>query len=108
MRVGGFGGGDNLLIGGIGLPDRDVFTHGCRFQPCFLQDHAVAFPQAFSCDIADIRAVHADFSRVHIVEAHEQVDERCFAAAGGSDDGDAASGGNGKIEVADKRLCGHI
>ena len=84
-------GGDDLLLGGVGLGHSDVFPDGAGFEPGVLEHHAVATAQAAAGDAADVLAADVNFARVHIVEAHEQIDQRGLAAARGADDGDAAA-----------------
>ena len=53
-------------------------------------------------------AVHGDGARVHVVEAHEQVDERGLAAARGTHDGHALARPHVQLEVADERVARHV
>ena len=108
VGMGGFGGSDDLFIGGIGLAHGDVLPDGAAFQPGFLQHHAVALPQAVAGDIHDVVAVQRDPAVVHIIEAHQQVDQRGFAAASGANDGHPLAGFHVQAQVLDQFALGYI
>ena len=77
---------DDLLVGGIGLSVTDIFPDRTGFQPDILEDHPVAAPQRMPGHVADIRSGDPDGSVFHIVEAHQQIDERRLSAACRADD----------------------
>ena len=108
MRVSGFRGGNDLLIGGVLVAVAEVFHDGAVEQPAILQDHSVAPPQRVAAHVADIDAVEQDAALVDLIEAHEQIDQRRFAAARGTDDRDVTAARNAEREVPDQRLFGHI
>lgn len=64
--------------------------------------------QAAARQLADILTAHADAAAVHIVEAHEQIDDRRLAAAGRADDGNTLAGLRGKIKMLDQVLLRDI
>ena len=42
--------------------------------------------------VTDVSSVHADTPAVHVIETHQQIDDRGLAAAGGSHDGNSLTG----------------
>ena len=104
VGVGGLRGGDHLLVGGVGLAHDDVLPDGAGLQPGVLQHHAVGGAQAVARHVADVAALDADAAGIHVVKAHQQVDDGGLAAAGGADDGDALARLHGQVEVADQLL----
>ena len=108
MRVACLGRGDHLFVRRVGLAHHQVFADGARFQPRFLQYHAVVGAQAGAGDLAHIGAIHADCAAVYIVEAHQQVDQRGFAAARGAHDGHMLAGLDGQVQSLNQLAVGHI
>ena len=100
--MGGFGCCHDLFKACIRLAVGNVFPHGTGPQPCILQHHAVAAAQGSAGHIPDVGAGHLDGTAVHIIEAHEQVDEGGLAAAGGADDGDALAGLDVQVQALDE------
>ena len=104
VRVGSLCRGDDLRLGRVRLADRDVFSDGCRFDPRVLKHHAVRAAQAVSRDVADVSVIYEDLAAVHVVEAHEQTDQRGLATARRTDDGNAASVRNVHGKITDEGL----
>ena len=52
-----------------------------------------------TCDITNVFSVHTDAAVIHIVEAHQKVDHRCFAAAGRTDYGNSLTGMHMQIHI---------
>ena len=92
MRVGGFRRGNHLLFRGVGAGIEQVFADCCGEEKRFLQHDAHAGAQVIDFDIAYIDAVNRNAAVADIIEAAQQVDQRGFACAGRSDDGDHLSG----------------
>ena len=55
--------------------------------------------QTVAGKLTDIRAIQENRALIDIVEAHEQIDERRFAASGWADDGDLIARLHLKVEV---------
>ena len=108
VGVGCLGGGDHLLVGGVGSAEGDVVPHGSGGQPGLLQHHAVVLPKGVAGDLTDIKAVHRNASLAHVVEAHEQVDERGLTASRGAYDGHPLTAGERKIQIPYQLLIGGI
>ena len=106
--MGGFGCCHDLFKACIRLAVGNVFPHGTGPQPCILQHHAVAAAQGSAGHIPDVGAGHLDGTAVHIIEAHEQVDEGGLAAAGRADDGNALAGLYGEIQIFDQMLLRRV
>ena len=102
------GGGDDLVVGGVGTADGDVLAHRRAPHPGILQYHAPAAAQARAREVAHVVAVHRHAAGVDVVEAHEQVDEGGLSAAGVADERNAAPGLGGKVEVLQDRAAGRV
>ena len=99
---------DHLFLRAVGLAHAQIFAHGGAFEPRLLQHHAVVFAQRGARDIAHVLPVHRDAAAVHIVKAHQKIDDGRLAAAGGSDDGDAVPRRHADVEIADELLIGTV
>ena len=86
----------------------DILPNGTCLQPGILQHHAIASPQGFSGNLPNIFACGADRAIVHIVKAHQQIDEGGLSAAGRTNDGHPLTGHYLQIQILDQRLLGHI
>ena len=56
----------------------------------------------------DVAAVHGDGAVLHVVEAHEEVDERRLAAARRADDGYALAGPDREVQILDEPLLRRV
>ena len=108
VGAGFFGGCDNFLPACIGLAVGDVFRHGAGFQPRFLQDHTQVGTQAVAGHGVNGMSVHAQAAAANLIKAHQQVDQRCLAAAGGSHQGNALPGLYRQVHILDQRHVGQI
>ena len=104
MRVGSLRGSNDFCIRSMWFADRDILFDGRRLDPRVLKHHTVGTAQTVSRDIADVSAVHEDLTAVYVVKAHEQSDQRSFAATRRADDGNAASVRNEYGKITDQRL----
>ena len=78
----------HLLVGGVQLAVADVVADGAVEQPRVLQHHAEHRAQVVAREVADIVAAYLDGARLHVVEAHEQLDHGGLAGARGADQRD--------------------
>ena len=83
-----FCGGDDLFVGCIQFAKADVIRHCAGEQMGVLQHHAKAAAQITFADLAHINAVIGDGAGVDIIKAVDEVGNRGFARAGGTDKGD--------------------
>ena len=83
---------------------RDVVADAAVEQPGVLEDHAEARPQLVPGELADIVAIERDATRVHVVEAHQQIDQRGLAGPGRAHDGDRRARLRRQGQVRDERL----
>ena len=88
VDVGGFGGRHHLVHGRPFLSVGDVVENRSPEHPGILQHHGVGAAQAFPGQGADVLPVHRDAAGVHVVKAHQQVDDGGLARPGRPDDGD--------------------
>ena len=65
-------------------------------------------PETVACHRAHIIPVDGDRTAVHVVEAHEQIDERRLAAARRADDGDALAGADIEVHILEQRCLRHV
>ena len=96
--MGGFGRSHHFFQAGVRLAVGDVLPHGTGTQPGILQHHAVAAAQGSTGHIPDIGAGDFDIAAVHVVEAHQQVDEG----------GDALAGLHVEGKALDQRAVGQV
>ena len=108
MGAGLFGRGDDLLPAGVRLAVGDVLGHGAGFQPGLLQYHAKVGPQRIPRQFVDGQAAHPDLPAVDLVKAHQQVDQRGLAAAGGAHQGDALAGLCLQAQVLEQRCLRRV
>ena len=99
VDVGGLGRFDHLFPGCAGVPVGDIVVNRAVEQPCILQHHRKRAPQAGTGHMVDGLAVDDDRPGLGVIEAHEQVDQRGLARAGGADDGDHAARSGGQVHV---------
>ena len=92
---------NHFLIRCIGLAHNQVFSYRSRLQPGFLQHHTIIFTQALSGELTDIGIIHRNASRIHIIETHEQVDNRGLAAAGRPDNRHSPAAFHMQIQILD-------
>ena len=74
--VGGLGGGDDLLHGGVGVAVTDVVEDRVVEEEGFLLDEGELAAEGFLGDRADVAAVEHHSSGGGVVEAQEQVEDR--------------------------------
>ncbi len=92
----------DLPVGGVRPGVGDIVADGAVEQPGLLRNHAELGAQALAGQGADVVPVDADAAAVHVVEAHQQVDEGGFPRPRSAHDGDAAAGGDVEVEVLDQ------
>ena len=108
VGMGGLRRGLDLGLRGLGPGQRDVLAHRAGLEPGVLQDHAEILPEAVARDTAHIVPVDGDRAAVHVVKAHEQIDERRLAAARRADDGDALAGADIEVHILEQRRLRHV
>ncbi len=84
-----------------GPVQHDVVAQGAGEDEDILEHQPEEVAQAAELELPDIHTVHGDAALVHVVEAHEQVDERALAGAGVAHHGHAAALGDDAAQVAD-------
>ena len=108
VDVGGLGGGEDLVLGGLGAAVGDVVVDRATEQPGVLQHHADVGAQLRARHRAGVDPVQGDASLVDLVEPHEQVDQGRLASPGRPDDGDRLARFGDQAEVGDERLVGGV
>ena len=99
VRLGGCGSLDDLLIGGAGAAEGDVFADGSGEEGRLLEDDADLAAQGLQGGAADVDAVDQDAAGGRVVEAREQVDDGGFAGAGGAEQGDHLAGLDVEVDI---------
>ena len=99
---------NDFVLRRVRLSERDVFPHRAGLDPRILQHHAEILPQAFAGQLRDFLAGDADFASVHIVKAHEKVNQRRLAAARRTDNCHALARLHGNVERFNQRTLRHI
>ena len=66
----------------------DIVADSSVLDPCFLKHHTVVPAQRFSRHVANLLRIHENFPAVHVVKAHQKVDQRRLAGAGPPHDRD--------------------
>ena len=104
----GLGGAHNVVHRRALAAVGDVFKHRALEHPRLLQHHGVTAAQRVARHAADLAAVHEDMPGIHIIEAHQQVDERRLARAGVADDGDDLAGVCGEGQIVQNGFSGQV
>ena len=73
-----------------------------------MQHHAEGLAHRLARELKRVDTIQQDLSRVDVVEAHEQVDDRGLARPGRAHDGDRLPGQDLEADVLDQRLVGHV
>ena len=89
--------------GRLGPAVGDVVADGGVEQQHVLRHDADLAAQAVERHGGDVDAVDRDPARRGFVQAHQQMGERALAGAVGADDGDGFPGGDGEIDVLQRR-----
>lgn len=84
MGIGHFRRLDNLSLGGILLGVPDVVVNGSGEQKRLLQNHTDLPVQTFPGYIPQIHPVRQYLSVVHIVQPHQQINQRGLSGTGGT------------------------
>ena len=103
-----FGGVLHLFKGGFVTAVGDVFVDGASEQPGFLQHHRVGGAQVGAFDLLNLVVVDVDRAPLLVVKAHQQVDDRGLARAGGADNGRDRAGRGAERQVVQDDLAGFI
>ena len=101
VRAGRRGGGDDLFVGGVGTPVRDVVADGDGEQEGLVEDHADVGPQARQGEVAHVVAVDEDGALGDVVEAGHEPGHGRLAAAGPSDQGNRLTRAQMEVEVGE-------
>ena len=104
VRLCGFGCGFDFLLRGAGLPDGDVVADRGGEELALLQAYGDLLPQRGRIVGADVRPVHQHTPLCYVVKAGNQVHQRGFSAAGGTDDSQRLPGCDLQRDAAQHRL----
>ena len=100
MNPGFFCRRNNFFVGCVRLAVSDVFPHGAVKQKDILGHHADLFPQRTAGERRDVLPVQADGARRQLIKTRDEVAQRCFSAAGRTDQRDSLAFGNQKRQIA--------
>ena len=95
---------EDLVLGGVGLPVRNVVPDGAVEEPGVLQHHADLASQVAAAHRGDVDAVQRDATGSQLVEPHDEVDERGLASPGRTHDRNGVAGLGDQGKVLDQRL----
>ena len=98
----------DLCIGRIQPAIADIFPDRSGKQVRILQHHCDITAQVFSSNLADIHAIHQDFSAVDLVKPVDQVRDRRLARAGTADKRDLLSRFRIQGNMLQNRMTRHI
>ena len=96
-----FGGLFDVFVGNPVRAQANVAFDRSGKQKRILQDHAEAAAEFGEVHFFYVDAVDFDRALLHVVEAHQQRDDRGLAGAGVADDGDRLTGFDGEGNVAE-------
>src|SRR6185369_9461838 len=92
-----FRGSLDLLIGGVLGAEGNVLANGVAEQKSLLRDEADILADGLDRIFADGASVDQNHSWIGVVDSRDERNERGFARASRSNDGQRGSGGNAKI-----------
>ena len=104
VRMAGFRRPDNLFFRSVRSAHRNIFANCSAPEPCFLQDHSIGFPKTASGRVHDRDTVNLNSSAVHVIETHQQVDDRCLSASGRSYNGNSLPGLRMQVQMLNQFL----
>ncbi|MNM97300.1 hypothetical protein D3C81_1098010 [compost metagenome] len=99
-----FGGTHDFLLHCTFAAVGDVIADRTVKQPRILQDHPEQVAQVAAFHLGNVDPIHRDRSAVHLIEAHQQVDQRRFAGAGWPDDGDRLALFHVDVHIFDQQM----
>ncbi len=87
MRVGGLGGGDDLVFACSGFAEFDVFANRATEQEHILPDIGDVLAQRLTRTQSHILVVDENLAALCVIETQDQIEYRRFSAAGWTDQG---------------------
>ena len=108
VSVGSFCSLNNFGKGSVLLREADILQDSSGEQESFLQNDTNLGMETFCLNIADVNAVDSNTALIHVVEAHDQVDQGGFAGAGSTYQTNHFTGLYFKIDVLQYRFIGFI
>ena len=94
------------FIGGIAVPETDIFSNGPVEEFALLDADRDFIAEGCLIPEADVSPCYGYRSFCGIVKARDQVDQGCFAAAGGTDDSKGFAGAERKADITENRPPG--
>jgi len=101
VRVGGLGGGHDLLLRRVGLAVQDVLPDAGGEQHRLLAHEADLLAVPLQVQAADVHAVEPDGAREGVVEALDELDDRGLPRSALADEGEGAPRRNGQGEAVE-------
>src|SRR5450756_1792285 len=102
IGVRSLGGSHDLLLRSIVAPIGNILTDRTVEQPRVLQNHTEHGAQTAPTHRSYVDTVERDLAVLDVIETHEQVDERCLACPGRSNDGDGIALLDVEIHISDQ------
>src|SRR5690606_30086193 len=103
MRIGGDGGGDDVVVGGVGPAIAQILPDSAAEEIDVLLHHADHSAERSEGDIAEIQAIDRDCAGIDTVKPGDEGTERRLADARWPDQGDELAGADGEREIAEHR-----
>jgi hypothetical protein len=85
-----------------GSRERDILVNGAVEQDALLQHHADLAAQPSDVDLADVDAVDQDLAALGAVEALDELCQRRFSRARGTDDAEDLARGNVEFDAGER------
>src|SRR6266403_990978 len=105
--VGGFGGGFDVVQLRLAVFLRyakgNVFADGVAEEECFLGNESDVAAQRVERELADGASVDENGAGLGVIDAWDQIDERCLAGASRADYGEAGACGDAEVNLLENR-----
>ena len=98
----------NLFLRGIWFAISDILPNCSGAEPGILKHHPISSPQIMSCHIPNICAIYTDLTGIHIIESHQQIDDRCLTTPGRPDNRHTLTRIHLQIQIFDQWSVRHI
>src|SRR5687768_17924515 len=99
MGIGGLGGGEQLVVGGVGLAEAEVLEDSAVEEVGVLGDDGDLLAEGLQRYLAEILPTKCDPPYLRVIEAEEEIDRGGLTGAGGADEAEGFASGQVKGDV---------